>query len=231
VIASVIKPRDLIRTQPYNQASPDVCLHRELKLRAVIELRDRPRPRSGHADRTCAADPKQRYPLTPIDCYLAWRRPDGTHLDPWLRTHERLGADIVKVASKSVVVAGTVAEWTEMALPEGGVYVVSGALVPIEIDREWDEGVYMEPNVWMVLHPFGPNPRLRQDAGMYLDADSRQLQTPRIVPDAPAPLRHGIATASCWLVRTPQPAEDLWSHVTYEVGSASKASWQVCEQK
>jgi GNAT superfamily N-acetyltransferase len=39
---------------------------------------------------------KHRYPLTPIERYLSWRRPDGTHLDPWLRTHERLGADIVK---------------------------------------------------------------------------------------------------------------------------------------
>jgi GNAT superfamily N-acetyltransferase len=98
---------------------------------------------------------KHRYPLTPIDRYLSWRRPDGTHLDPWLRTHERLGAEIVKVASRSVVVTGTVAEWegwTEMAFPESGVYVVPGALVPIEIDRERDEGAYVEPNVWMV-HP------------------------------------------------------------------------------
>ena len=98
---------------------------------------------------------KHRYPLTPIDRYLSWRRPDGTHLDPWLRTHERLGADIVKIAPESMRVSGTVAEWeewTEMALPESGVYVVPGALVPIEIDREQDEGVYVEPNVWMV-HP------------------------------------------------------------------------------
>jgi hypothetical protein len=41
------------------------------------------------------------------------------------------------------------------ALPESGAYVVSGALVPIEIDRERDEGVYVEPNVWMV-HPPPP---------------------------------------------------------------------------
>ena len=48
-----------------------------------------------------------------------------------------------------------------MAFPESGAYVVSGALVPIEIDRERDEGVYVEPNVWMV-HPPPPatNPRL-----------------------------------------------------------------------
>jgi GNAT superfamily N-acetyltransferase len=87
---------------------------------------------------------KYRYPLTPIERYLSWRRPD-----------ERLGADIVKVAPESTVVTGTVAEWeewTEMALPESGAYVVPGALVPVEIDRERDKGVYVEPNVWMV-HP------------------------------------------------------------------------------
>jgi GNAT superfamily N-acetyltransferase len=66
---------------------------------------------------------KERYPLTPIDRYVSWRRPDGTHLDPWVRTHERLGADIVKVAPESARVTGTVAEWeewTEMAFPESG---------------------------------------------------------------------------------------------------------------
>ena len=102
---------------------------------------------------------KHRYPLTPIERYLVAARPDGTHLDPWLRTHERLGAEIIKVASESVVITGTVAdweEWTEMAFPDSGAYVVSGALVPIEIDRERDEGVYIEPNVWMVhLAPAG----------------------------------------------------------------------------
>ena len=54
------------------------------------------------------------------------------------------------------MVTGTVAkweEWTEMAFPESGAYAVSGALVPIEIDRERDEGVYVEPNVWMVHSP------------------------------------------------------------------------------
>ena len=87
----------------------------------------------------------------------AWDRdPDGTHLDPWMRTHKRLGAAVVKVAPESVVVTGTVAEWekwAEMAFPESGSYVVSGALVPIEIARERDEGIYVEPNVWMVHSP------------------------------------------------------------------------------
>ena len=33
---------------------------------------------------------KHRYPLTTMERYIAWRREDGTHVDPWLRTHERL---------------------------------------------------------------------------------------------------------------------------------------------
>ena len=96
---------------------------------------------------------KHRYPLVPMERYVTWRRDDGTHLDPWLRTHERLGAPIVKVASESMRIPGTVAqweEWTEMALPESGSYVVPGALVPVVIDLERDEGLYVEPNVWMV---------------------------------------------------------------------------------
>ena len=100
---------------------------------------------------------KHRYPLTPMARYIGWRRPDGTHFDPWLRTHERLGAEIVKVAPQSTSVPGTVREWegwTEMTFPETGAYVVPGALVPVEIDHERDEGLYVEPNVWMV-HPNG----------------------------------------------------------------------------
>jgi GNAT superfamily N-acetyltransferase len=98
---------------------------------------------------------KHSYPLTPIERYIEWRRPDGQLIDPWLRTHERLGATIAKVAPESMRVPGTVAqweEWTELAFPESGSYVVTGALVPVEIDRERDEGLYVEPNVWMV-HP------------------------------------------------------------------------------
>jgi hypothetical protein len=50
-------------------------------------------------------------------------------------------------------IPGTVAqweEWTEMAFPESGEYVIPGALVPITIDCEADHGEYVEPNVWCV---------------------------------------------------------------------------------
>jgi GNAT superfamily N-acetyltransferase len=95
---------------------------------------------------------KPRYPLTPLERYLTWRREDGELFDPWLRVHERMGAEILGVCPGSLVATGTVAEWEEwtgMAFPDSGRYVVEGALVPIEIDREHDCGRYVEPNVWM----------------------------------------------------------------------------------
>lgn len=98
---------------------------------------------------------KHRYPLTPIERYVHWRRDDGELFDPWLRAHERLGAKLVGVAHDSLVSEGTVAEleqWCGLTFPESGDYVVEGALVPVEIDREADRGCYREPNVWM-RHP------------------------------------------------------------------------------
>jgi GNAT superfamily N-acetyltransferase len=98
---------------------------------------------------------KHRYPLTPIEHYLQWRRADGLLFDPWLRAHERLGAELVGPAPDSLISEGTVAEleeWCGLAFPESGSYVVEGALVPVEIDRERDHGSYREPNVWM-RHP------------------------------------------------------------------------------
>src|ERR1700761_6992700 len=54
---------------------------------------------------------KCRYPLTPMTSFARWTRGDGTHLDPWVRTHQRLGATILGAAPRSMVVTGTVAEW------------------------------------------------------------------------------------------------------------------------
>ena len=63
--------------------------------------------------------------------------------------------------------AATVAEWeqwAEMAFPETGSYVVPGALVPVEIDRERDEGHYLEPNVWIVHPPSAAELRARRES-------------------------------------------------------------------
>ncbi len=100
---------------------------------------------------------KVRYPLTPMERYVEWRRPDGAPLDPWLRVHWRLGGEVLRVAHCSMLIEGTVAEWeqwTGMAFPESGDYVVPGALQPVAVDRERDIGRYEEPNVW-VHHRIG----------------------------------------------------------------------------
>jgi len=100
---------------------------------------------------------KHRYPLTPSERDVEWRRVDGLLFDPWLRAHERVGAQLIAVAPDAMVIEGTVAEfeqWCGLAFPDSGSYVVDGALVPVEIDRESDRGSYREPNVWM-RHP-GP---------------------------------------------------------------------------
>jgi GNAT superfamily N-acetyltransferase len=95
---------------------------------------------------------KARYPLTPIDRYAGWKRRDGELYDPWLRTHERLGAKVIATTTRSMRIEGTVREWegwAKMEFPETGSYIVPDALHVVQIDRERDLGVYDEPAVWM----------------------------------------------------------------------------------
>lgn len=95
---------------------------------------------------------KHAYPLTPMERYAAWTRPDGSPFDPWVREHWRLGARPLAVCPSSMVITGSVEgweSWTGMRFPETGRYVVPQALVPVEIDRDRDQGRYVEPNLWM----------------------------------------------------------------------------------
>jgi hypothetical protein len=95
---------------------------------------------------------KHRYPLTPMERYAHWTRPDGLPFDPWLRVHWRLGAELLQVAPQSMVITGTAQEWeawTGMYFPESGAYVVPEALQPVLIDREHNSGRYEDPNIWM----------------------------------------------------------------------------------
>jgi GNAT superfamily N-acetyltransferase len=98
---------------------------------------------------------KSRYPLIPIDNYVRWKTDEGLPFDPWLRVHARLNASIIKVCPRSMHIRAPIATWEDwlgMRFPETGRYVVPDGLVPVEINRESDEGLYIEPNVWMV-HP------------------------------------------------------------------------------
>ena len=65
---------------------------------------------------------KERYPLIPIETYIDWRRADGTHFDPWMRIHERVGGEIIGAAPRSMVIQAPASdwhEWTGMEFPCG----------------------------------------------------------------------------------------------------------------
>jgi hypothetical protein len=95
---------------------------------------------------------KHKYPLTPIENYIHWQNNDSKPFDPWIRVHLRTNAQIMQVASKSMEIKGSVAQWedwTGMKFPESGNYIVSEALVPVDINLEKNIGAYTEPNVWI----------------------------------------------------------------------------------
>ena len=96
---------------------------------------------------------KHKYPLINIDDYVTWKNERGLPFDSWLRVHVRAGASIIKVCHESKMIRGTRAEWekwTGLKFPQSGEYIIYGALNPIEINIEKDEGTYIEPNVWIV---------------------------------------------------------------------------------
>jgi GNAT superfamily N-acetyltransferase len=95
---------------------------------------------------------KQRYPQVPMRDYAAWVREDGLSIDPWIRTHQRMGAQILAPAPESMLIEGSVAEWEEwtgMVFPVTGDYVVPDALNLVHVDREADRATYREENLWL----------------------------------------------------------------------------------
>ncbi|MGH8981111.1 MAG: GNAT family N-acetyltransferase [Acidimicrobiales bacterium] len=93
---------------------------------------------------------KDRFPLTPIEQYARWRRPDGLPLDPWLRVHARLGGRILRTEPRSMRTVAPVGDWetwTGTSFPADGRYVFPGGLAPLEV-RD-GQGEYFEPNVWL----------------------------------------------------------------------------------
>ncbi|MFE0025421.1 GNAT family N-acetyltransferase [Amycolatopsis sp. NPDC059021] len=83
--------------------------------------------------------------------YVTRKRPDGSFADPWLRTHERLGARLIGVAPFAMTVTGTLAQWREWTGVEfvDGLNTVPGGLAPVLASVARDLGVYVEPNVWL----------------------------------------------------------------------------------
>lgn len=95
---------------------------------------------------------KSQYPLIGMDDYIKWKNDKGLPFDAWLRVHSRAGGIIIKVCHDAKTIRGNLSEWetwSGMKFPQSGQYIISGALNPIQMDIETDEGVYIEPNVWI----------------------------------------------------------------------------------
>ncbi|WP_409497054.1 Long-chain-fatty-acid--CoA ligase [Amycolatopsis sp. cmx-11-12] len=98
---------------------------------------------------------KEAEPDVPMEEYAVRRREDGLFADRWLRTHERLGARMIKVCPFAVTISGSIEDWrrwTGVKLADGD-NVIPGGIAPVHANVERDCGVYVEANVWMV-HPF-----------------------------------------------------------------------------
>jgi len=93
---------------------------------------------------------KEQHPYVSIADYVTWRRDDGTHVDPWVRTHERLGGELLGPAEEAMLIEASEAgwhEWTGLDFPGDGEYVVPGALAPVRFAD--GRGIYREPCVWL----------------------------------------------------------------------------------
>ena len=97
---------------------------------------------------------KEQEPDVPMPEYAARRREDGLLADRWMRTHESLGARVIKVCPFAVTLAGSLADWrdwTGVKLTEGENHI-PGGIAPVHASLKYDLGTYIEPNVWME-HP------------------------------------------------------------------------------
>jgi len=95
---------------------------------------------------------KDQEPRVPFADYVALTRGDGLPQDSWLRAHVRAGGHIVRIAPYSMVIAGSLAEWSQwtgMDFASSGDIVVPGALSPVHVLRDEDHAVYVEPNLWV----------------------------------------------------------------------------------
>lgn len=111
----------------------------------------------GFAELYAPVRPSQKHlhPRMPMRDYIGLQRADGLPIDAWLRTHIKIGGQIIKIAPCSMTVVGTLAEWSEWtgaAFASSGAAEIEGALVPVLVSLEQDYAVYVEPNVW-VRHP------------------------------------------------------------------------------
>ena len=94
---------------------------------------------------------KHKYPQMEMEEYIGLKKNEQVY-DPWIRTHIKGGAKIIKVCKNSMNVKGDLNFWKRLIgkeLTSSGMYKVNGALNPVRIDLENQSGEYREENIWI----------------------------------------------------------------------------------
>lgn len=95
---------------------------------------------------------KLQFPSLSMTEYLQMRTDNGEYYDPWIQTHVSLGAHILNICEKSVIIKASIQrwqKWTGIQFVKSGSYLVPGGLAPLSIDIDKNIGIYTEPNLWV----------------------------------------------------------------------------------
>ena len=94
---------------------------------------------------------KHHYPEMDMEVYCSFKMKDKLY-DPWIRTHLKQGAEIIKVCRKAMYVEGDLNFWEnnmQQKINSSGRYNIQGALNPVNINIEKNLGIYNESNIWI----------------------------------------------------------------------------------
>lgn len=94
---------------------------------------------------------KHEFPEITMASYMEMTK-EAKIYDPWIRTHLKNGASIIKVCENSMNVKRELDFWKPLIkkeIVESGNYLAHGALSPIRIDIKNNMGEYREPNIWI----------------------------------------------------------------------------------
>ena len=94
---------------------------------------------------------KNRYPHMKMEEYIDLKDGDKIY-DPWIRTHHKGGAIVIKVCTKAMFIEGDMNFWRGLmnkSIAKSGSYIIDGALNPVDIDVENNHGTYYEDNIWI----------------------------------------------------------------------------------
>jgi len=94
---------------------------------------------------------KSKHPEVRMKDYMHLEK-GGNIYDPWIRTHLKSGAQVIKVCSNSMNVKGDLPFWENLVgqkISQSGTYVVEGALNLVDVNVEKNSGEYREENIWI----------------------------------------------------------------------------------